>query len=199
VLAELGGEGSNAAATESDNWWWSRLSQSPAQAFAMDAYDQGQPGHTFELALFTVVPRFIWPDKPLITYGSEFTMLVKGNDVGGASGAGYFGEAYWNLGWTGVGIMAMVTGFVYAFFTRQNAARLRQGDLRWLPIACLSLKMGYRTDDWFVANMIGTVPIMVAIWLLVSLTFAVFRRGRENSRGLNSMAGVSARVLTRPL
>jgi hypothetical protein len=155
------------------HWWWSRLSQSSAQSFAMDAYDSGQPGRTLAVALATPIPRVIWPDKPIVNYGSVFTTLVNGDASSGDTGPGFFAEAYWNLGWLGVLIVAAVTGTAYAWFARRNVAALRAADLRWLPLAYWSLKMGYRPDDWFVATIIGPLPIMVAIWVLISQSMSV--------------------------
>jgi hypothetical protein len=158
------------------NWWWSRLSQVPAQTFAMEAHDAGQAGNTFAVALATPIPRVIWPDKPVVNYGAEFTTLVKGDASSGNSGPGFFAEAYWNLGWLGVLMMCTVTGATYAWFARRNVLALDESDLRWLPVAYLSLKMGYRPDDWFVATVIGPLPIMAAIWLLISQSMNVLAR-----------------------
>src|SRR5450759_2142370 len=96
----------------------------------------------FQTAFSTFIPRIIWPDKPVITYGHEFTFLVTGAEGSGGSGAGFFGEAYWNLGWSGVVLAAVWTGIIHAIMTSVNMQKIADKDLRWLPIVLMSIKMG---------------------------------------------------------
>jgi hypothetical protein len=151
--------------------WFSRLSYPAAQEFAMDAYDRGEAGTSFQSILATVIPRALWPDKPIITQGHEFSYLVKGIEGGGGSGPGFFGEAYWNFGWLGVLIMALATGMIYGVCTVLNLAKIGGGDLRWIPLAYMTLKMGYRPDDWFVSVVIGTLTMLVGVWCVIYGTF----------------------------
>ena len=53
--------------------WWTRLCYSNAQAFCIRAHDAGINGNTFELILPAIVPRVLWPDKPIMTPGLNST------------------------------------------------------------------------------------------------------------------------------
>lgn len=152
---------------EGDMSWWARLCYAPAQIFAMEMYDMDMKGNTFESIVTTVVPRIFWPDKPIITQGHEFSYLVKGAEGGGGSGPGAFSEGYWNAGWAGFLFVTISLGLMHAVLTWFNLARFRQGDLRWLPVAFVSVKAAYRVDDWFVATVFGALPMMLASGVLV--------------------------------
>ena len=52
--------------------WWFRLDYANAQAFAIDQYDSGEPGDSFNTIVYSLVPRFLWPAKPAIAVGAKF-------------------------------------------------------------------------------------------------------------------------------
>jgi hypothetical protein len=187
VVAQLGGEGQTDD-LESQNVWWARLAQPPAQGYAMRAFDEGRPGRTFVLAPFVLIPRVIWPDKPFISFGGEFTLEVTGTNAMGGSGPGYFGEAYWNFGWLGVVGMSLMVGWIFAFFSRQNVVRISSRDLRWLPVLYLSLRMGFRPDDWFVATTIAILPFMLIFWIIF---YPVLSSTRTSAGREDGMAGAA--------
>jgi len=168
---------------ENSQGFWGRICYAPAQAFAMDAYDRGKRGETFETALWAFVPRLIYPDKPVITHGEVFTTLVKGAPIGGGSGAGYFGEAYWNMGWFGVFFMSMVVGILLAALTQFNIDMVSTGNYQFYPVAWMAITVGYRVDDWFVATTVNSIPIMIVLYIMIKY----ISKGRNLS---------SARVVT---
>lgn len=145
---------------------WQRISSAPVQAFAMDSFDRGQPGSTFGTALWAFVPRLIYPDKPIITQGDVFTTLVKGRAVGGGTGAGYFGEAYWNKGWPGVLLMSVFVGMLLAVFTQFNSNMVLTGNYQYFAVAFMTLASGYRADDWLVAVTFNSIPLMIVLYIL---------------------------------
>jgi len=157
---------------------WARISYASAQAFAMDAYDAGRPGNSFKTALWAFVPRLIYPDKPVITQGEVFTTLVKGAAIGGGTGAGYFGEAYWNLGWFGVLVMSMLVGVLLAALGQFNNNMVLTGMYQFFPVAFMALHIGYRVDDWLVATTFNSVPFMIVLYIMVAL---ISRRGIAES------------------
>lgn len=157
------------AANEGSNDVWLRMSYSAPQAFAMDAYDAGKRGHSFESALWAFVPRLIYPDKPVINQGEVFTTLVKGSAIGGGTGAGFFGEAYWNLGWYGVLFMSMFVGMLMAILTQFNRNMVSTGNYQFFPVAFMALSLGYRVDDWLVATTFNSIPLMVSLYLIAKL------------------------------
>lgn len=134
--------------------WWSRLCYSNAQAFCMRQYEAGIPGDTFRLILPAIVPRIIWPDKPIMTPGFDFNQLVTRNSHS-SSAAGVFAEAYWNAGWTGVALTCAYIGFLFSWFTKVTFKHVAARDVRCLPFAIGGLLMAASITDWFASTYVG--------------------------------------------
>src|SRR5262249_33735484 len=59
--------------TRPENSAAARLSYANQASFAVHQYDVGQPGNSFVNVLAVFIPRFLWPEKPIITnIGTEF-------------------------------------------------------------------------------------------------------------------------------
>jgi hypothetical protein len=141
---------------------WARLNYANAQAFAMNSFDAGVPGGSFSLVFYALVPRFLWPDKPIMTMGREFNYLVNGN-LESSSAPGLFGEGYWNGGWLAVVLSSLFVGFVLASFTEYSMWAIANRNLLYLPIVFAGIKMGFRPDDWFVATYVGATVTAVCM------------------------------------
>jgi hypothetical protein len=136
-----------------------RLSYVSAGCFAISLYDSGNPGPSLDYALATLVPRFLWPQKPIITdIGVLFNLMATGS-AKSSTAPGYFADAYWAAGWAGVLLFSTAIGFLFAFYSRFALDVLENG--RWLliPLALLSLKMGLRVDGALVSDVIGASVI----------------------------------------
>lgn len=149
---------------ETKQSWWTRLCYSNAQAFAMDQYDGGHPGDSFSLAWYVLIPRVLWPEKPLITVGSQFNYLATGNPYS-QSAPGFFAEAYWNGGWLYVLGAAVFVGFLFSLYTKHALEKIGALNLVYLPCALIGMAIGYRPDDWFVASVIGGTASGVLLYL----------------------------------
>ena len=82
-----------------------------------------QGGQTYAFVAVTLVPRFLWPDKPSVNDANRFYQTAYGltaeRQLGGVSIAvGVLGEAFINFGWPGViGMMAAI-GLLLGVFER---------------------------------------------------------------------------------
>jgi hypothetical protein len=161
--------------------WWSRLNYANAQAFAMDAHDEGQRGDTFELAVWTFVPRVLYPDKPITTTGEKFNVLVTGNPES-KSAPGMFAEGYWNAGWAGLIIVFVVMACCYWGWERYTQAHLRKLGLQYLPVMWMGLLPAMQQDSWFVPGTLGILPLAIAFhWLARTVVLPPMRvRRRQN-------------------
>jgi hypothetical protein len=148
--------------------WWCRLNYANAQSFAMTAYDQGLPGDTFALALYVFVPRILYPEKPIMTPGVEFNVLVDGNPDS-QSAPGMFAEAYWNGGWPLAGLTFLFMGAFYwawEIYAKRKLAFLR---LAYMPVIWLGIFSAIQQDAWFVSGTIGILPIALAFHFMAAL------------------------------
>jgi hypothetical protein len=142
-----------------------RLSYVSAGCFAISLFDSGNPGPSLDYALATLVPRFLWPNKPIITdIGGLFNLMATGN-ARSASSPGYFADAYWAGGWTGVFVFSVVIGLLFAFYSRFAIDVLASGKWLLIPLALLSMKMGLRVDGALVSDVVGASVIW--FWVYV--------------------------------
>jgi hypothetical protein len=147
-----GGQSEGTAATRAQFWlqrsisMWNGVvsSGNPDQASALAAQSVGrvyllsqvahvldvtpadvpfQGGQTYAFVAVTLVPRFLWPDKPSVNDANRFYQTAYGltaqrhlEDVSIA--VGVLGEAFINFGWSGVIGMMTAIGFLLGVFER---------------------------------------------------------------------------------
>jgi hypothetical protein len=154
---------------EAEQSVWQRLCYAGPQAFAMRRYDEGLPGDSFALALYVLVPRFLAPDKPIMTdVGFDFTELAHGYRSS-TTGIGIYGEAYWNGGWPMVALVCLVVGLMYALFARLVVYAVSRPNWLLLPSIFFGLKLGFRIDGWFVADYLGAALLGLVYAAIVFL------------------------------
>lgn len=68
--------------------------------------------------IYALVPRFIYPDKPIITFGSWFSFNVYGSTENNNIGATYQGILYLSGGFFSVFLGFIILGLVQAYFVR---------------------------------------------------------------------------------
>lgn len=150
----------------------SRLSYVNVAAFAVDRYDAGVPGSTFENAGAVFIPRLLWSGKPIITQtGTDLYFHVRGR-YGSALGVGHFAEAYWNFGWTGIVPFMAVLALILSIFSRVSMTIVARKDWFLLPVVILGVNMGLRVDGHFVSDILG--PAWIAIVFGAGLWMAKF-------------------------
>ncbi len=148
--------------------WWTRLAYSSSTLFAMHQYDKGHPGSTFALAPYVFIPRFIYPEKPIMTSGLDFTYLImRSKQTRSLTGLGIYGEGYWNMGWLGVFITGVVAGVLFAIYAIVCGLVVSKYNFLYLPIAIAGITMGFRIDDWFIPAYLGTSIQLFVIYSFI--------------------------------
>ena len=82
-----------------------------------------QYGATYRYLLITLIPRFLWPNKPSVNDANRFYQLAYGvtqqQDLDHvAIGAGLIPEAYMNFGWFGIPAVMCLAGVILGVFER---------------------------------------------------------------------------------
>jgi hypothetical protein len=82
-----------------------------------------QYGATYRYLLVTLIPRFLWPNKPSVNDSNRFYQLSYGvtqeQDLDHvAIGAGLIPEAYMNFGWIGIPLVLCLAGIILGVFER---------------------------------------------------------------------------------
>jgi hypothetical protein len=168
--------------------WWARFSYSNAQAFAMNDYDHGTGGGTFRLIPYTFVPRLLYPDKPLITPGRDFTYTVTGHESESNTAPGFFAEAYWNGGWFAVFAACVYVGLVFAGFGYFVKRTIGAGKYEFLPIVMIGITMGYSPDSWFAATYFGSLIQALGLYVVLSMMAMVLFRNTRGAAGSSNGA-----------
>jgi hypothetical protein len=87
-----------------------------------------QYGATYRYLLITLIPRFLWPNKPSVNDANRFYQLAYGvtqqQDLDHvAIGAGLIPEAYMNFGWFGIPAVMCLAGVILGVFERVFLSR----------------------------------------------------------------------------
>jgi hypothetical protein len=131
--------------------------------FAMANYDAGKPGFSLGNFFAIFIPRFLWPDKPIMTdIGIEFNVLANGSATS-ASGPGLFAEAYWNFGWFGIPILIVPLGVILLLFGRYAMWILNTGRWAYFPLVLLLMRTGLRVDGFFTVDVFASIPVLIIL------------------------------------
>jgi hypothetical protein len=144
-----------------------RLSYVNAGGFAISLYDSGNSGPSLDNVLATLVPRYFWKDKPVVTdIGTLFNLMATGNP-NSSSAPGYFADAYWALGWKGIPLTMIPLGLSFALLSRFGISVLERGRWLFFPVVLLAMKMGFRVDGYLVSDFVGSMVVL--FWAYVGL------------------------------
>ena len=149
--------------------WWARLCYNSPQAFAMDRYNNGFPGDSLNNAIYSLIPRILWPGKPAFSnLGVEFQQTYTGrnHDTTTSIGLGIFGEAYWLYGWTGVILICFAVGILIAVLTLVAVFHVSKGEmLLYLPCFFFGMMIARGIDRQIVMAFGGSIPIYFLLYV----------------------------------
>lgn len=134
---------------------WRRLNYVDVMSFSMDQYDNGEPGQTYNAALYVLIPRLIWPDKPIISSaGGDFTELYTGHR-GSSTGLTVYGEAYWNGGYIFVLFTSFYLAILFSVITHFSMRFIFFQDWMYLPALFITAQIGMSLSGWFSISYVG--------------------------------------------
>jgi uncharacterized membrane protein len=145
----------------------SRLSYVNAGSLAIGLYDRGHDSPSLDNAWTVLVPRLVWPEKPILTdMGRDFNMIAN-NNPNSSSSPGIFAESYWLFGWSGVIGVMILLGIVFGQLSRFTLDVIQQS--RWLrfPIVLLCMRMGFRVDGFLLTDYLGILVQLAVIFLAI--------------------------------
>jgi hypothetical protein len=147
-----------------------RVCYTNAATLAVNLYDRGRPGNSFDNILATFIPRFLWPDKPVFNTGQQFATTATGRIANNSVSPGLFAEAYWNFGWLGIPLLMLPLGVILTLFSNYAVSVSRRGDWMYMPILFIGMKTGVACDGLFVGTILGSMVFVVALhWVIFYL------------------------------
>jgi hypothetical protein len=134
----------------------------------MNQYDDQQPGTSLTEFWVAAVPRFFWPDKPIMTrFGGElYDQFWATTDAASALAPTYTGEAYWNYGPLGVVVVSILIGFEIGWLTQRWHIAAGGRDLAFFVIAFPTALWASFVETWIAANYVGGFITIVLLWCL---------------------------------
>ena len=146
---------------------WGRISYMNSQAAAVDFYDKGDGGDEIFLIPWLFVPRFLAPNKPIITdSGQKFYTKITGN-VGSSTGQGIFINAYYNMGLLGLFLGSILCGLILAETSAISRVIVKSKNFLLYPIVFSGLFIAFRIDGFIVGDYLG-VFVILTYTILVS-------------------------------
>ncbi len=172
----------------------SRLSYVYEAALAIDQYDGGRPGHSLDQAWVVLIPRILWPQKPMISdIGRQFTTLAGAPES--STAPGIFADAYWDFGWLGIPALMIPIGLFLGLASRYCVRVIADGSWIQFPVIMSIMKMGIRVDGFIIVDYAGAAVIIFFLYcgakIVERLIHPLFRRRRTRSNG--------GPLLTRPM
>jgi hypothetical protein len=164
-------------------------------------------GETLDYLAYAFVPRFLWPDKPLIAKGSWFAVRIGQAYIrpdGRASNAVNMtiaGELYLNYGWLGVIVGCLLVGGLLAVFWSRSGSMYDENNvLGWsFAFYLLWLGLSLEQDLQFVVTLTAVYLAFVA---LTAVARQIGIEGRAAPGGSSARHGPRSQVQTvghRPL
>lgn len=157
-----------------------------------------QYGRSYEYMLVTLIPRFLWTDKPSVSEANQFFQVAYGltreRDLGGVSIAcGMLAEGYMNFGWFGsFGIMfvlGVLLGLIQECFLRPDRGPL------WQAVG-LTLVLGLVVIEAQAAQYLGGIIQQILLVFVVFLpAISMIRKAsarRTSLHGVPNLRGVGA-------
>ena len=159
-----------------------RQFDSSAVAFVVHEVDRNgyQSGETMRYAAYAFIPRFLWPDKPVLSRGAWFYAYVGGSpresEATSSLGITAVGELYWNFGLGGVLAGMFTIGLAYGLLWRIAGSNPLTQPLYMLLYVLISI--------YGMVDMPEAVTVLAAIasnLLIFGALSLVFRRRGQNT------------------
>tara|TARA_R110001592_G_scaffold130234_2_gene343395 strand:+ start:229 stop:1752 length:1524 start_codon:yes stop_codon:yes gene_type:complete len=185
IFSDVGSDRYVPAAKADVEIWWLRLNYSGPQSKAMSLYDSGMAGVFTQNPLIYLVPRFIWPDKPVMASpGQAFHALVTDRpDTNTKVGITVFADGYRQMGWFGLAAFSAIMGGIMGMIARITMGQLGRRRYLFLPAAMLGLNMGATSTTQFFQNgIIAGLPVYFGYIILVQLLYSLLGNPNGNSK-----------------
>jgi hypothetical protein len=160
-----------------------------------------QDGQTYSYLAITLIPRFLWPDKPSVNDANHYYQVTFGlstaKDVNSVNiGVGCLAEAYINFGWSGVVGIMFAIGILLGIYQRILDVRNSSTFILAIGIALLPGIMGIEAQmAAYVGGIIQQVFLTILVFLPVVQRGSAWRLAGQPKPGPAPVAG---RLRVRP-
>ena len=132
---------------------FARFSPTQFSAHFIASYDNNFPGDSLDNFLVVLVPRLLWPEKPIINPGQQFDTMWRDYEFMSSLAIGFPAEAYWNGGWHMVALVGLYIGLMVGWFSRKWFLFRRDG---WVHGGVFFMSpLLVKSSIWVEANIVG--------------------------------------------
>ena len=159
-----------------------RFDVASIQGYLVNEFNNGHSGKSLVDFWAVMIPRVLWPEKPIITrFGTELNAQYyyepdeNSHQTSSSAAPTYSGEAYWNYGLPGVVIVSILLGLAIGWFTRcWQSAMLGRDPAFFLIAFPVAIWVSF-VESWLVATYLGEFIIFVVILFSSRGSFALWR------------------------
>lgn len=150
---------------DTENSLLARFSPTQFSAHFIASYDNNFPGDSLDNAFVVLVPRIMWPEKPIINPGKQFDAIWRDWDIFSSLAIGFPAEAYWNEGWMGVVIVSSYIGLMLGWFSWKWFLFRRHG---WTHGGIFIVSpLIVKSALWVESNIVGAY---IGGWIKIAIT-----------------------------
>lgn len=140
-----------------------------------------QYGKLYSYMLVTLIPRFIWPDKPSFNEANQFYQVAYGltqkEELSSVSMAvGFLAEGYISFGWVGVILIMYLMGIFFNFFQKMFLSHTSGLLFSGIGVALLPQ---FLTIESQLAQYLGGITQEILLAILVFLPLVIRRRNHK--------------------
>jgi hypothetical protein len=172
-----------------------RLNQNDLVGRAVYMLDLGEvsfaDGRTFQEALISVVPRILWPSKPVTAGSPDIVSYYTGVPFapGTSVGVGQVMEGYINFGTKGVITVFVIFGLVLGIVDARAGRKLRAGDTLGFVVWFVP-GIAFLQPSGSLVDVGATVAASIVLAQLLKIPFAL--RAKKAAREANEILAASA-------
>ena len=148
------------------------------QGFLINQFDDGQKGKTLSEFWHVFIPRILWKEKPIITrHGQELSKTLY-TFTNGSFAPSISVEAYWNYGYFGLVLIAILFSLLLSFFNFLYL-KFRSNMRFYFPYFVILTSVNYLVwsqESWFVATVLGQSVIYVLLFLLINIFTILYKK-----------------------
>ena len=155
-----------------------RFDVATIQGYLINEYNKGNAGNSMVDFWVPIIPRVLWPEKPIVTrFGEELHSQFyyhhheRRSQKGSSAAPSYSGEAYWNFGVPGVVGISILLGLAIGWLTRRWQSSMLGSDPAFFLIAFQVAIWASSVESWVVGTYLAEFMIFVVIYLSLRLIF----------------------------
>jgi len=156
-----------------------RFDVATIQGYLIKEYNEARPGETMKDILYILIPRILWPDKPIMTsHGNKLSVQFFKNEGMRTSSTAptYTGEAYWNYGIVGVIVVSVYIGVIFGVLSFMGLHAVNNGNISYLLIAYPVLATAIFVESWIASTYVGGLVTVLVIYYLIRSVIIVLEK-----------------------